>query len=78
MHADKSKPLALVDQLHEIICRTIALEMAIIGVSREAALNSYGDGLAQLARDISSGLEQFEHAFNAEMSVREHSEKEKL
>lgn len=67
------KPINLADRLHEITCRAIALEMAIIGVSREAALNSYGEGLAQLARDISSSLEEFEQALQSR-----HSEKESL
>ena len=61
-------PLDYADRLHELTCRAVALELAIIGASREAALNSYGDGLAQLARDLSGGLEQFEREFVSEFS----------
>ena len=66
MHPVPQKSLDYADRLHELTCRAIALELAIIGASREAALNSYGDGLAQLARDLSSGLEQFESQFRTE------------
>lgn len=67
MSTTTPKPLGLADRLHELTCRAIALELAVIGASREAALNSYGDGLAQLARDLSSGLEQFEQDFLSEL-----------
>lgn len=75
MSTKASRPLGLADRLHELTCRAIALELAVIGASREAALNSYGDGLAQLARDLSSGLEQFEQEFRDEFCSNDTDQK---
>jgi len=75
MSTKASRPLGLADRLHELTCRAIALELAVIGASREAALNSYGDGLAQLARDLSSGLEQFEQEFRDEFCPNDPNQK---
>lgn len=50
----------LADELHELASRALCLELAIIGASKECQMNSYGDALAQLARDLTVGLEALE------------------
>lgn len=65
-----SVKLRLADEIHELSCRAIGLELAIIGASKEAGLNSYGDGLAQLAADVARGLEHIERTLLAEIRLK--------
>jgi hypothetical protein len=57
---EKLNSLHLADELHELASRALGLELAIIGAAKECQMNSYGDALAQLARDVALGLEALE------------------
>lgn len=61
---EKLNSLHLTDELHEIASRALGLELAIIGASKECQMDSYGDALAQLARDIALGLEALEMKYS--------------
>jgi hypothetical protein len=63
---EKLNSLHLTDELHEIASRALGLELAIIGASKECQMDSYGDALAQLARDIALGLEALERKYSAQ------------
>lgn len=69
-HTHSTSSLELADKLHELTCRSIGLELAIIGACKEAGLNSYGEGLAQLAGDLTKGLELFEKAFDSGLKTQ--------
>lgn len=60
---EKLNTLTLSDELHEIASRALGLELAIIGASKECQMDSYGDALAQLARDLALGLEALERKY---------------
>lgn len=48
----------LTDHLEEVVNRAVALELAIMGASKECGMESYGDGLAQLSNDLTKSLRQ--------------------
>lgn len=61
--SEKLNTINLVDELHEITNRALGLELAILGASKECQMDSYGDALAQLARDVVVGLESLEKKY---------------
>jgi hypothetical protein len=67
-----SKPLSLLtltDELRDLRCRAITLELAISGACAEGRVDAYGEALATLATELSRGMERFERAFTAELHM---------
>jgi hypothetical protein len=61
--------LALADQLRDLRCEALTLELAIIGVFNEPKPHSYGEALTHQASELTRAMERFERAFNAELQL---------
>jgi hypothetical protein len=61
--------LDLADQLRELRCQALSLELAIIGTFNEPKLHSYGEALTHQASELARGMERFDRAFNAELQL---------
>lgn len=67
-----SKPLSLlglVDELRDLRCRAMTLELAISGAYAEGRIDACGEALATQATELSRGMERFEKALTAELHM---------
>lgn len=66
------KPVSLLDlseQLRELRCQALTLELAIIGAFNEPKHHSYAEALTHQASELARGMERFDKAFNAELQL---------
>lgn len=61
--------LALADQLRELRCQALTLELAINGAFNEPKTQSYCEAIIHQASELSRAMERFERAFNAELQL---------
>ena len=67
-----SKPLpllALADELRDLRCKAMTLELAISGACAEGRVDTCGEALATQASELSRAMERFERAFTAELHM---------
>lgn len=70
--SDNDEPLsllALADQLRDLRCQAMTLELAIIGAFNELKPHSYGEALSHQASEHVRAMERFDKAFNAELQL---------